>query len=139
MKRWWFVGLLMACGGAQDAHTPAPALPPPHTTLDGLYDLDTKATAAASHDATAAAMFKELKMTLELKPDGGAVEHFTATDLSTGKPTSYDKTGTWQKDGEAVVAKIDPDDLRCARSGDVLTCSDHRTGATLILQTRPPR
>lgn len=104
MKRWWFVGLLMACGGAQDAHTPAPALPPPHTTLDGLYDLDTKATAAASHDATAAAMFKELKMTLELKPDGGAVEHFTATDLSTGKPTSYDKTGTWQKDGEAVVA-----------------------------------
>ena len=120
---------LVACGG-----------------VEGTYKLDKEETKKSMEAEIAKmpadqqafaklgmAMADKMDATLELKKDNTV----SMTMTMDGKPEGKEKSGTWKKEGDDVVLTSDGKDMKCAKSGKKLTCTDHHaSGDTTMVFTK---
>jgi hypothetical protein len=130
-KKILLVGLLLVvgCGG-----------------VEGTYALDKADTKKANEAAVAklpadqqeaqktqATMLDTVMASATIELKAGGVASMKTTMSMQGKESVKEDSGTWKKDGDAVLVTSGGKDTKCEKSGKKLTCSDAKGPGTLSL------
>lgn len=77
----------------------------------------------------AVAMVDMMEVSMEIKKGGEFEMTTTKPSLKEGAESKKDtKTGTWKKDGEAIVLTAEGKDTRCTLDGKKLSCAAPKAG-----------